>query len=271
MILEMLISCMHQKNTSIIEKSGIHTDALIINQCDRNDYEQFTTDVQNVRMISTTERGLSNSRNMAMEHAQGDICLFCDNDEVFYPNYESIILNAFHRIPEADIILFAFDGVSLKFKNKEYRLNYFDLFHASSWQIAYRKSSLERKKVRFDPYMGAGSGNGAQEENKFLMDCYRKKLRIYYVPQKIGRLIENESTWFAGYDENFFYQRGASSRRLLGFGGAVLYVFYYTIRKQDMYRKEISLKKALSAALKGCLENPIRKQVITDQKIALKK
>ena len=31
--LEVLISCMHQKNLSIAERTGVRTDTLIINQC----------------------------------------------------------------------------------------------------------------------------------------------------------------------------------------------------------------------------------------------
>ena len=69
MTLEVLISCMHQKNTDIIQKSNIQSDVVIVNQCDINKTENIT--FQNhqheeckARIIHTTERGLSKSRNL---------------------------------------------------------------------------------------------------------------------------------------------------------------------------------------------------------------
>lgn len=260
MVLEILISCMHQKNTNIVEKSGITTNVLIVNQCNEESYQKYTKNGKTVRMISTTERGLSKSRNMAMKHALGDICLLCDDDEKFYFDYEQIILNAFQRLPDADIILFAIDNIPQKFKKKEYRLNYFELFHAASVQIAYRTKTLEYKKVNFNPYMGAGSGNGAQEENKFLIDCYKQGMRIYHVPEKIGQICSSNSTWFHGYNETYFYQRGGSTRQMLGLPLSVIYAFYYVFTKKKMFYSEISVENALAATLKGCFADPIGKQ-----------
>lgn len=260
MILEVLVSCMNQENMTIVEKSNITTNVLIINQCEKNDFQQCENGNQIIRMISTTERGLSRSRNMAINRAAGDICLFCDDDEAFYRNYEQIILAAFHRLSNADIILFNLDNLPHSFKGKARQLKYRDLFHAMSCQIAFRKKSLEQIQTYFHPYMGAGSGNGAQEENKFLIDCYKKGLNIYYVPSKIGMLLESSSSWFNGYDEKFFYQRGGATRKMLGLPGAVLYAFYYTIRKRPIYKNDISPAKAFWATLKGCIDDPIGKQ-----------
>ena len=87
MRLEVLISCMHQKDASIIQRTNIQSDVLIVNQCNENREERF--DFKNkkgelciARMIYTAERGLSRSRNMALRNAKGDICLICDDDEI---------------------------------------------------------------------------------------------------------------------------------------------------------------------------------------------
>ena len=260
MFLEILISCMDQEDMAIVEKSGITTDVLIINQCSKDDYQEVKRNHLK-RMISTTERGLSNSRNMAIKHAAGDICLFCDDDEIFYHGYEQMVLAAFRRLPDADIVLFDFDNLPHGFKNYEHKLKYIELLHAISCQIAFRKEAVIRAGVQFNPCMGAGSGNGAQEENKFLMDCFKRGLNIYYVPQKLGCIIESDSTWFDGFDEKFFYQRGGATRQLLGLPLSILYAFYYVIRKREMYCHEISARKALLTTIKGCLENPIGKQM----------
>lgn len=261
MKLEILLSCMYQKDFSIVEKSCITSDVLIINQSDTDMREELDKNGQSIRMITTVERGLSRSRNMAMKNARGSICLFCDNDEQFFCNYEQIVLDAFQRLQDADIILFDFENLPHTFQDKEYRLRFMDLFHAISCQIAYRRSSLESTMVSFHPFMGAGTGNGAQEENKFLIDCYKRGMKIYYVPTQIGCVMENESTWFNGYSEAFFYQRGGSTRQMLGLPLSFLYAIYYVVCKRNMYSHAISPGKAFAATIKGCFEDPIGKQM----------
>lgn len=69
-----LLSCMHQKSHSIIARAHIQTDAVIINQCHTDSIEEFffkNLKGVNCRVvfISTTQRGLSNSRNMAIINA----------------------------------------------------------------------------------------------------------------------------------------------------------------------------------------------------------
>ena len=65
MELEILLSCMHQEDMSIIEKSRITGDVLIINQTDEEKEVSGKTKHGTARMICTRERGLSRSRNMA--------------------------------------------------------------------------------------------------------------------------------------------------------------------------------------------------------------
>ena len=129
MKLEVLISCMHQKDCSIIQRSKITSDALIINQCNRNEHIHIVGEYgQKIQMISTTERGLSRSRNKALQNAKGDICLFCDDDEQLVSNYEEIILEAFKNNHQADIIVFWVDIPSKKgkFLKKSKRIKYLD-------------------------------------------------------------------------------------------------------------------------------------------------
>jgi hypothetical protein len=108
--------------------------------------------------------------------------------------------------------------------------------------------------------LGAGTGNGAEEELKFLTDCEKAGLRIYYVPEEIASVAQTESTWFAGFDERFFYNRGATTRYILGFALASAYAVYYVARKKSMYESQITPGKALRATFRGILENKIGAQ-----------
>ncbi len=140
------------------------------------------------------------------------------------------------------------------------RLRFPQTMKVSSWQISFRRQRLLDANVRFDPLLGAGTGNGAEEELKFLTDCEKAGLAIYYVPVEIASVGQEQSTWFRGFTGEFFENRGATTRYILGFWLACGYALYYTLRKYSLYRKEISPWAALKATLRGIWKNKIGKQ-----------
>ena len=101
------------------------------------------------------------------------MCIICDDDEVFSQGYErsgSRRLTAVFcrkRISSYSIWRKDLDkwGDSIK------KLGYRDIMSVSSWQITFRREKLLAKGIRFDENMGAGSGNGAEEEFRFLTQC----------------------------------------------------------------------------------------------------
>lgn len=44
-------------------------------------------------------------------------------------------------------------------------------------------------------------------------------------------MIEGESQWFHGFDEDYFYDRGLFTRKLMGRWWASLYAIYYIVFK----------------------------------------
>jgi len=52
------------------------------------------------------QKGVTKSKNKALEHGNGEICLLSDDDIIFKPNIDKKIINAFENNPEADIITF---------------------------------------------------------------------------------------------------------------------------------------------------------------------
>ena len=260
MKLEILLSCMHQTDARVIEKSNITGDVVVVNQCDKNDYFEEKTKNGLVRFFSTTERGLTKSRNMAIDKSNADICLLCDDDEVFVDLYEQKIIKAHEKLPFADVIIFKMVNRPPSFEDKVIRLKFPKTLKVSSWQISFKKESLKKAGVRFDTLLGAGSGNGAEEELKFLTDCEKAGLKIYYVPEEIASVERTQSTWFNGFDAAFFENRGATTRYILGLWLSLLYAFYYVLRKRNEYKADISMRQALYHILKGIKNNKITKQ-----------
>ncbi len=201
MTLEVLLSCMHQKDFSLVESSRLTGDVLMINQCDREDFARIPTKTGTARMFSTRERGLTRSRNMAIEKSHADVCLLCDDDEVFQPDYEKIITEAYEKLPKADVIVFNMTNRPASLGNRVRQLHFPYTCRVSSWQISFRRQSLLRSGVRFDTLLGAGTGNGGGEEVKFLTGFRRAGRSIYYGPEAIASVAQEVSTWFHGYTQ----------------------------------------------------------------------
>lgn len=260
MKLEVLMSCMHQTDDTLVRQSRLTGDVLVVNQCDRDGYAEYPTANGTARMISTIGRGLTKSRNLAIARSTADICLLCDDDETFESDYEEKILDSYRVLPQADVVIFKMENRTPSFPDKIQRLRFPQTMKVSSWQISFRREALLKTGVRFDELLGAGTGNGAEEELKFLLDCQRAGLEIWYVPEVIASVAQAESTWFGGYTEQFFENRGATTRYILGFWLASAYAVYYVLRKQTMYRKDITSGRALLATFRGIWNNKIGKQ-----------
>lgn len=261
MKLEVLVSCMYQKNTDIVRKTRISTDVLIINQTNFMGWDITETHNQLIRLFNTTERGLSRSRNTALHHATGDICLICDDDEILADNYKDIICQAFEKIPDAAIIAFDVKNKTTRLKPRLQQVRRIGSLKLASYQLALKRESILKAGVYFDTFMGAGSGNGCGEENKFLWDCIRKQLKIYYVPIAIGQVCHGPSTWFFGYDRQFFYNRGAATRHMMGLFPSIFYGIYYLVVKYHMYGKNLSFIHAAKALFQGIYDDPINQQM----------
>ncbi len=260
MKMEILMSCMHQTDDTLVRTSKITGSAVVINQCHREGYDEYETARGAARMFSTTQRGLTRSRNLAIAKSQADVCLLCDDDEVFVEDYEERILSAYAQLPQADVIIFKMVNRVPSFPDQVMRLRFPKTMKVSSWQISFRREALIRAGVAFDELLGAGTGNGAEEELKFLLDCEKAGLVIYYVPTEIATVAQAESTWFGGFNQEFFRNRGATTRYILGLPMASVYAVYYCLRKQGMYSDTISPAQALKATFCGIFENKIAKQ-----------
>lgn len=260
MKIEILLSCMNQQDRGLVQRSHITGDAVVINQCGREGYEEFPTEKGLARFFDSADRGLTKSRNLAIEQSRGDICMLSDDDEVFLPDYRERILGAYRELPQADVVIFQIENWPTALGEKTRRLRFPGTMKVSSVQISFRRESLIRTGVRFDPLLGSGSGNGAEEELKFLLDCQKKGLKIYYVPVTVARLEQSDSAWFAGFDEEFFYRRGSTTRYILGLPLAALYALYYVVRKRGLYGEYLTPAQALKAIFRGIRDDRVTRQ-----------
>lgn len=245
MTIEVLLSCLENNPSALFEKANISTDCVIVNQCDE-DSERVINKTPNVKVVNSSSRGLSKSRNVALSKATADIGVITDDDVVFFDDYELIIKEAFGHFKDADIIVFDIENWKSSFFEKPKKLNWLYSLKISSIQLVVNIKSIHESGILFDPNLGAGSGNGAGEETKFVYDCFKKGLNIYYYPKAIGTLTDSTSTWFNGYNEKYFFQKGKVLSYIYGRLFAAIYGIYFCCRKYNLYHQSIGIFSALN-------------------------
>lgn len=211
--LEVLVSCMNQKDFGIVESMNIQSDAIIVNQCDHDSIEEKMYPFGKVLMINSRERGLSNSRNMALKYSTSEICLICDDDEVLKNNYAQKIIDSFNEI-DADVIVYNVKSKNIERKPQEElfskikKIPYYKSY--SSVHIAFKRISIINNNIVFDTDFGTGSGlYSMAEDSLFFRDIHKHKLKAYVYPEVIADLYTGQSSWFEGYNKKYFYDVGA--------------------------------------------------------------
>lgn len=263
MNIEVLVSTMNLKNQeNFIKKENVKS-SVVINQV--NDIELKNVTEGNNRLYSYQEKGLSRSRNRAIENSRADICVIADDDIRYEDNYEEIIKKGYEKYPDADIIAFYVDNVDDNKKRpirKEGKINLIKSMRIQSVQLTFKRKSILNNNITFNENFGTGTELYMGEENIFLAECLRKKLKIYYIPQKIATIQDNESTWFKGYNEYDFNVKGAvyyaMSKKLYP-----IFILQFAIRKIKFYANEVKPVKAIKYMFKGTkkYKNSIKKKV----------
>ncbi|HCS75809.1 MAG TPA: hypothetical protein DIW17_18295, partial [Clostridiales bacterium] len=110
MNLEVIVATIEQTDYSLHERMNISSDALICNQHNTESFHSIDWKGKCVRYLSTKESGAGINRNQGLLRAKGDILLFADDDMVYHDSYEKLVLEAFHQLPNADMIFFNVDS-----------------------------------------------------------------------------------------------------------------------------------------------------------------
>ena len=256
--LEVLMSCMFLNDVEdFLSSKNLESDILIINQCDEVSSQEFYFFNNHgerylARIISTKDRGLSKSRNLAIANAKGEILLISDQDVIFQKNYSRNIVETYENNPEADIILFSVSSNNkLVSQNNLKKIGFIGAMQAKSIETTLKREKICNFDLRFDESMGAGTGNGSGEENKFLFDCLKKNLRIFRSSIFIAEEHSTGSSWFSGYTKDYFINRGYSSRKILGIFLGTLYVIEWSLTKFHLYKDQSSFIRALYYQLWG--------------------
>lgn len=210
---QVLCVAMNQNDLSLVEQLNVSSDCIIANQADRTDYIEEKYSWGTVKMISTPTEGVGYNRNVAFLYADGEILLLADDDIKYTETYAIDVYEEFNAHPDADVVIFNVVSTNEERKQKENnatkKLHFFSRFPYGGPRIAIRKSSWERSNVWFTTLFGGGSKYTNGEDSLFLLDLRKKGLNIYVSNKCIGEIDMNNSSWYRGANEEFYFNKGA--------------------------------------------------------------
>lgn len=256
MSLQVLVAAMNENPHELAEKMNLQTDAIIVNQCDRFEFEEFHKETFWIKCFSMKERGVGLSRNTALMRACADYVLFSDEDIRLDEDYEKIIIDSFAAHPDADLITFNMevDPRRKTYENTDFhRIRFYNFGRYPTYAVAARREALVRAGVSFSLLFGGGARYSAGEDSLFLHDCLKAGLHLYADKPYIGQEIYRESTWFKGFNEKFFFDRGVLYPYLYG-RFARLWAFRFLFTKRKEVCKDVSFRKAMKWMKAGIKE-----------------
>ncbi len=253
---QVLVAAVDKDVNALAEQMNLETDAIIVNQCKHYEYGEYEHKGGRIRCFSMAERGVGLSRNTALMRAEGELLLFSDEDIVLYPGYEEVVEAAFLKNPDADVITFNFkvdESRATYYNTKPHRIRWYNYGRYPTYAVAARREALHGAGVGFSLLFGGGAKYSNGEDSLFLHDCLKRGLHLYAETAEIGEEIFRESTWFKGYNEKFFYDRGVLYHYLYG-GLARLWALRFLLIHKGTMCAAVSLKQAFSWMRQGIKE-----------------
>ena len=264
MTLEILISTMNRSDFSFLKSMfiNIHYDKfeiLVINQTSKD--KLLKSDKDKIRVINSFEYGLTKSRNLAIQHAVGDICLIADDDVQYIKGFDDIVKQAFVNNPNSSIINFkikTFCGNSYKAypENSKVLKTKKIIRPTSSVEMAFKRNDILKNNILFNNNFGLGSSFPSGEEYLFLKLALDKKLIINFENEFIVKHPLKRSTSNMGNDDFVKTQAALYYMQYRKFSYLFLLKFiFFLLRKDYIKFKEVIYKYHVGVgAIKKCKE-----------------
>ncbi len=254
MKLQFLVSAVDKEMRALAEKMNLQAESIIINQCGENRYEEFEYRGSRMRCYHFAEKGVGLSRNNALLRADQELCLFADEDIVYCDGAAKAVQDAFAEHPEADVLLFNVEVQPARrtYWTREYhRVRWYNCGRYPAYSFGLRTRRMHEKNLSYSLYFGGGAKYANGEDSLFLRDCLRAGLKVYAVPVNIGEEAPRPSTWFFGYDEKFFHDRGVLYHVLYGRAALLMGYRFLLKNKGEMCAGEVDFAHALRFLRQG--------------------
>lgn len=221
--IEILVATMNRDSLAFLEamfpfRHYSDYNIIVVNQS--TDKAIKDPEYTNIKVINTRTKGLSVSRNIALEDASRKLCIIADDDVVFEKGFELHIVNAFSAFPSAGAISFQYnrhgqDNPVKAYMPQPFRHNRSTIRGVSSVEMVINRELIVESNCRFNDNFGLGAEFEVAEEFLFLNSLIDKSIDVYYYPAPIVWHDE----WNSGRDhgsDRLVYARAALACKLYG-------------------------------------------------------
>ncbi|HHQ2480331.1 TPA: glycosyltransferase family 2 protein [Bacillus cereus] len=169
---------------------NIDTEVIIVVQSNHDNVKEMLEKYKAscFKVYYVNFKGLSKSRNFAMQYVTGSWVMFSD-DDCWYPN--DSLRYAINYIQDKPIVVSSIYDPVFKQSYKSYPLNkkiytMKEIFKISSIEIIINMEKIPKKHLHFDERFGLGAEYPTGEETTLIFDLWKKGFRkIYFNPEII--------------------------------------------------------------------------------------
>lgn len=194
MELEMLYSTYGDRVNQLLLNLPESSDKLkiiIVHQVNdvRHNAQHLFLHRSDVKYFMMLDKGVSKSRNFALQQATGDLILFCDDDVTYSDCFIDSIIDEYIKDSVVDSITFSYStptsGVPPKFKSYSYRHKLRSILSVGTIEVSARLAGVKRAGAFFPEDLGAGSKFYCCDEPVFLSRLLKSGLIVEYRPISI--------------------------------------------------------------------------------------
>ncbi|OIQ30751.1 MAG: hypothetical protein BM564_00640 [Bacteroidetes bacterium MedPE-SWsnd-G2] len=188
---------------------------LVINQSVSS--VSLTSELENVRVINSNTKGLSVSRNIALENCDSDIALIADDDLIYPENFQHQIIETFQSKKAYALITFKaqkLSGGDYRTYSKESKAHTkASIKDVISWEIAFRPKWAKTHKIVFNERFGLGAEFQTAEEYLFANSILEAGGKLWFE----NKVIVSHPDFNSGMDlgsDRVVYARAALNYKL---------------------------------------------------------
>lgn len=162
-----------------------------------------------VKIINSFERGLSASRNLALQNTERKLCVLADDDIVYVPDFANKVVAAFNENPDASLITFrTLNKNGTLFKkypaSRKRVVSALDMLSIMSVEIALNNEMLKKSGLLFDERFGLGTNFPLGEEAVLVSKLHTLGMKMVMEPQVINSHPAHSSSETISNTEKYF-------------------------------------------------------------------
>lgn len=194
---------------------------------------------RDIRIFIHDSKGVAKNRNYAIEKSRGEFLLMSDDDLTYTEDELRDVINTFERNPQADILLMKYSSSCVRKIYPTERCEVKKMpkgYYTSIIEIGMRRERIG-ENVRFDERFGLGTTFLGGEEDAFLHNARKKKMRIWFEPVVTCSHNEPSTGSSRGTSPEFIEGKGAVFCKMHPVTW-ILYMVSHAMRQNFMSKKE---------------------------------